>query len=554
MVFPKQHIPDLAALCLQKGIRRVVISPGSRSAPLIRAFHDLFGDRCVSIVDERSAAFYALGLALADQAPVALLCTSGTAVLNYAPALAEAYYQQVPLLAITADRPHEWIDQQDNQTLRQHGIFAPYVKASLELPQAIGTAEDLWYAHRIINEAVDLTATAPFGPVHLNVPLPEPLYDSLPPRSEHLPVIRNEKPQQDLGLPGSLRHDWEQAKRILVVHGQDRPGTPVADVLPSLLDDPRVVILAENIANVPGQEIISTSNLLLSVLRDNSPLFPDLILHSGGQVVSKALAGYLRRVPSVPCWRIGKDHTLIDTFRHLTGRIQENAEPVYRALALLKKHGGSPYRQEWLAAEAAAQHTLAQYAETAPYCDLTVMHQLWPSIPAGTRLVLGNSSIIRYAQLFRTNPGIPCYANRGVSGIDGVISTAAGLAMAAPEPVLAMSGDLAFLYDSNAMWNRNLPPNLRILVINNQGGGIFHILKGPSGHPAFTGFVEAHHPADLGKLAEAFGLSWSLATDRDELKRQWNEFMKPGDRASVLEVRTDPVVSASVFRKLMSSS
>src|SRR5512145_1270269 len=153
---PKQHISDLAEICHRKGINYVVISPGSRSAPLIRSFYKVFGPKCISIVDERSAAYFALGIAAFSGKPVCLICTSGTAVLNYAPAIAEAYYQKVPLLVLTADRPHEWIDQQDNQTLRQNEIYRNFITASFELPQVISNDEDIWFAQRMINEAINI--------------------------------------------------------------------------------------------------------------------------------------------------------------------------------------------------------------------------------------------------------------------------------------------------------------------------------------------------------------------------------------------------------------
>jgi 2-succinyl-5-enolpyruvyl-6-hydroxy-3-cyclohexene-1-carboxylate synthase len=178
MPHPKQHISDLAEICRLKGIRQIVISPGSRSAPLIQSFYRVFGDDCISIVDERSAAYFALGIAEYTRTPVVLICTSGTAVLNYGPALAEAYYQGVPLLAVTADRPRELIDQQENQTLHQSGIYRNFSKGSFDLPQVITSADDLWYAHRLINEAVDLTKTPFEGPVQINVPLTEPLFGS----------------------------------------------------------------------------------------------------------------------------------------------------------------------------------------------------------------------------------------------------------------------------------------------------------------------------------------------------------------------------------------
>ena len=146
-----------------------------------------------------------------------------------------------------------------------------------------------------------------------------------------------------------------------------------------------------------------------------------------------------------------------------------------------------------------------------PFSDSAAFGHLISSIPDDTLVVLGNSSVIRYSQLFSANPSAHYYSNRGVSGIDGSLSTASGIAFASSKLTLAILGDLGFLYDSNALWNRELPENLRILVINNQGGGIFHILKGPSEHPGFKKFIEAHHPVNIHKLAEAYGLKYFFA-------------------------------------------
>ncbi len=223
MFHPKQHISDLAEICRLKGIRQVVISPGSRSAPLIQSFYRVFGDQCISIVDERSAAYFALGIAEYTRNPVVLICTSGTAVLNYGPALAEAYYQGVPLLAVTADRPRELIDQQDNQTLRQPGIYRNYTLGSFDLPQVITSADDLWYAQRLINEAIDMVFTPHEGPVQINLPLVEPLYDELPPPSSSLRVISQSIPEIELQLTAELQQEWETGQKD---HDHSWPGSP----------------------------------------------------------------------------------------------------------------------------------------------------------------------------------------------------------------------------------------------------------------------------------------------------------------------------------------
>jgi 2-succinyl-5-enolpyruvyl-6-hydroxy-3-cyclohexene-1-carboxylate synthase len=554
MLHPKQHIVDLAAICLKKGINRAVISPGSRNAPLIKAFYDIFGEQCVSIVDERSAAYFALGIAAYTQNPVVLICTSGTAVLNYSPALAEAYYQKVPLLAVTADRPHEWIDQQDNQALRQHGIYKNFIKGSFELPQAMASEDDLWFAHRMVNDAVDLCMAQGKGPVHINVPLTGALYDELPSLSANVRIIHREHPAVSLTLPDELVAEWKNARKIMIIHGQDIPGSAVSQLLPSLAGDGRIITMAENISNIADKNILSNSNLVLSSLRGNSPEYPDLILHSGGQVVSNALTGYLRKAVHVKCWRIGNDNCIIDTFKLANRLIPFHAAEVYQALAETRSAVAvAGYGKTWRAAAATVNRLAEDTIQQLPFSDVHVFKHLHNSVPTGALVVLGNSSIIRYSQLFPARESLVYYSNRGVSGIDGSLSTAAGLAYASKKLTIAISGDLGFLYDSNALWNRELPANLRILVINNQGGGIFHILKGPTEHSGFKKFIEAHHPVNIHKLAEAYGLEYLFADDASTLIARWNDFMNDKGRAIIFEVKTNPTTSASTFRKLMCS-
>jgi 2-succinyl-5-enolpyruvyl-6-hydroxy-3-cyclohexene-1-carboxylate synthase len=555
MLHPKQHISDLAEICRLKGIRQVVISPGSRSAPLIQSFYRVFGDKCISIVDERSAAYFALGIAEYTRTPVVLICTSGTAVLNYGPALAEAYYQGVPLLAVTADRPRELIDQQDNQTLHQSGIYKNFIRGSFDLPQVITSVDDLWYAQRLINEAVDLVFTLREGPVQINVPLTEPLYDELPPPSSNVRVITQEVPEMELHLSAEMLQEWEKAKKIMILHGQDHPGSRVVPYLQSLSEDSRVIVMAENIANIPGKNIIRNSNLVLSRNRRASPGYPDLILHSGGQVVSKALTGYLRRADHVKCWRIGYEHTIIDTFKLATRRIPFPAHAVYKALSRQKiAPDESSYRDSWLNLAKETTSQALKIIRDLPFTDLKVFHHVCLSLPPGIILVPGNSSVIRYVQLFDDSRQGECFGNRGVSGIDGSLSSAAGIAFASGKLTLAIMGDLGFIYDSNGLWNRALPPNLRILVINNGGGGIFHILKGPSEQPSFKKFIEANHAVDLEKLSAAYGLDYFYADNENSLAMHWNAFLTDCGRAAVFEVKTDAVKSASVFRDLMQST
>jgi 2-succinyl-5-enolpyruvyl-6-hydroxy-3-cyclohexene-1-carboxylate synthase len=552
MLHPRQHITDLAAICKKRNIRHIVISPGSRSAPLIKSFYDAFGENCISIVDERSAAYFALGISIHQHTPAVLICTSGTAVLNYAPALAEAYYQQVPLLAITADRPHEWIDQHDNQTLRQKNIYNNFIRGGFELPQYIATDEDLWFAHRMINDALNICTGDNPGPVHINVPLTEPLYEILPPVSVDIRLAGRVKSAVSVKLPDELIHEWSNARKIMIIHGQDSPGAEMSKSLKPLLADPRVIAIAENISNIQEENIISNSNLILSISRGRNPEYPDLVLHSGGQVVSKALAGYLRRAPKIHCWRIGPDDRLIDTFKLATRYIPYHPKDVYKALQKStitdSKYG---YRKSWITLCEEGLILAENRMASIPFTDLQVFKRILALIPEGSDVILGNSSVIRYSQVFPARKKINYYSNRGVSGIDGCLSTAAGIAYASKNMTIAIVGDLGFLYDSNALWNRDLPLNLRIVVINNQGGGIFHIIKGPSEHPGFKKFIEANHPVNIAKLAEAYGLRYLSATDDKGLIGHWPGFSVKDKGPAIFEIRTNPRSSAMSFRDLM---
>jgi 2-succinyl-5-enolpyruvyl-6-hydroxy-3-cyclohexene-1-carboxylate synthase len=245
------------------------------------------------------------------------------------------------------------------------------------------------------------------------------------------------------------------------------------------------------------------------------------------------------------------DDNIIDTFRQVTGLFPFHAKQVYAAfLALNTPSVSSGYRESWLQAADESNSGLKNRISQLPFSDLTVFNRVLDSIPAETIVMLGNSSIIRYSQLFPAKEDTLYFSNRGVSGIDGYISTSAGIAMAAEKTTFILAGDLGFLYDSNGLWNDALPAGLRILVINNGGGGIFHILKGPRQQPGFKQFIEANHPVNIHKLAEAFGLRYFLAADDRAITDQWKDFLN-GKGAAVFEVKTDAESSAAVFRQIM---
>jgi len=549
-----QHITDMPEILFAHGVRDVVISPGSRNAPLIKAFYKRFGDGCKSLVDERSAAYFSLGQSLATKKPTVLICTSGTAVLNYAPAIAEAFYQQVPLLVITADRPAEWIGQLDNQAIRQNNIFGNNIKASYSLPVAITHVDELWFAHRIINEAFHKTVSENPGPVHINVPLREPLYETLPEVSQNLQVIRKEETDSKLSKNSTLLTNWEKAKSILIVCGQLLPDNPVKEMLQIISADSRVVIIAEPVSNAHFPSTISNPEVILNnKITYPEKAIPEFVIYIGGQVVSKKIKLFLRALQNSTFYRIATDEQIIDTFQNVNVFIHAEPHSVLKSLNVKTSEEKSAFKNFWSNEKRKAENLSGKYIDKIGYSDLLVFKKISELLPDDASVFAGNSSVVRYLVYF-DQKGRKFYSNRGVSGIDGCLSTAAGLASKTEEQVYVIVGDLAFGYDSNALWNRELPQNLKIILINNEGGGIFHLLKGPSETEDFLPFVNAHHPIDYKKLTEAFGVKYNLCSSENELQTSIKKMVLQNEGAEVLEIRTpnhgEPQITKYFFKFL----
>ncbi len=552
MLHPKQHIIDLSEICFQRGVKYIVISPGSRNAPLTEAFYQRFGEDCISIVDERSAGYFSLGLARTINLPVVMICTSGTAVLNYGPALAEARYQRIPLIAITADRPEELIDQQDNQTIRQKNVFKNIVKASYHLPQNIHSYDILQETHSILFEALDTSISESKGPVHINVPLLEPLYDNLPSASSDLLKKSSNDQNPENLLSDVLREKYRKASKVMIVHGQDLESSDTSSALQSLAHNESVIVIAENIANTKGEHIIDIPELLLAQCKQDELVSPELVIYSGGQIVSKKLKSYIRNLNEVECWRIGMDESVIDTFQKSNTVIASHHSEVYKLLCeITSEKKDERFQKSWLDAKAESIDKRMKIIQTVSFSDLKVYESILEELPPGANLELGNSSVIRYSQIFPARKDIRYYSNRGVSGIDGCLSTASGTAYASNLLTVAILGDLSFVYDSNALWNRELSSKLRIIVINNSGGDIFNLIDGPSESKGFTKLYKAHHPVQIQKLAEAFNLGYFCIEDEVQLKSLLPDFFKESNKPLLMEVKTNSEYNKISFDLIM---
>ena len=558
--FAKQPIFNIAEICARHGVENVIISPGSRSAPLTVAFSRQPNLCCRVVMDERAAGFIALGLAQQTQTPVALVCTSGTAGLNYAPAVTEAFYQRIPLLIFTADRPPEWIDQQDGQTIRQTNLYGAHVRGSYQLPVDYSHPDAVWHLERLISEAINAARWPVPGPVQINVPLREPLYP--PPNLTARPepegkLIRRQPAQAVLSAEewGELESVWQRAGKKMILGGLHSPDRPLSAALSRLQQDSSVALLADLTANLhPSAMSLHHWDMVLGTKLESTleALAPDLIVSFGGQIVSKYLKLFLRKYRPAVHWHLDPAGQHIDTFQSLTRIIP--TKPAYFIACLADRNfsGPAPYGQSWQKQEAKAQKMLAAFLADVPFGEFRAVHEVMQALPDFSQLQLSNSMPVRYAN-FIGLPGRPIQvnANRGTSGIDGVLSTTVGAALAGHQLTTLITGDLAFFYDRNALWHNQVPPNLRVVLLNNHGGGIFNLIDGPNNLPAdeLSTYFETPHPLTARNTAADHRCTYFHCATAEQLQAQLPAFFNPNLGPAILEIETDGATNTKVFQQ-----
>jgi 2-succinyl-5-enolpyruvyl-6-hydroxy-3-cyclohexene-1-carboxylate synthase len=542
----EKSTPYIVDILHQHGVEHVVICPGSRNAPLTLAFvrHGKF--TCLPIIDERSAGYFAMGMAQAAHKPVAIICTSGTAALNLAPAIAEAYYLQVPLIVLTADRPEAWINQQDGQAILQKNIYANIIAKSYSLRGELYHADDLWLTQRATNEAVHI-AMAECRPVHINLGFAEPLYTD-----SYAPVAAR---RIDAWKPFPFFTAWDEIlknkKNILVVIGQSPVSPEAAAAIYELDIYPNVVVLAENLANLDLTAVIPNATEAICFANEN--MLPDVVVYAGGPIVSKQLKKYITALQA-PVIRIQTNADEVDTFKNNTSIIHQSTAQALQSLAdyLSKNHQVSHFSAAWKTAGEQAIQRRNEYAHSVGFSDFKVFDLIAKKIPAYTRVHLGNSTPVRYSQIFNDvyPSGCTFYSNRGTSGIDGATSTAAGFSYIHPELNLLITGDLSFQYDANAFFNKHLSGNFKIILINNSGGNIFRVIDGPRDLDEREMYFETTVQHEFSNLARHFNLSYFKAVNEKEINSLWDEFITPNThRPAVLEIFTDAELSATTFKK-----
>ena len=558
-------ILNVAQICSQLGVDHIVLSPGSRSAPLTLAFvrHPTITTKVIS--DERSAAFIGLGMAQQLRQPVGLVCTSGSAAYNYAPAVAEAFFQQVPLIIFTADRPPEWLDQLDGQTIRQRGIYGQHVKASYELP--VGQTEaDIWHAGRIVSEAINLSQQEPLGPVHVNVPIREPFYPAAGEEvkfDEAVKVITTVPGQLSLSdeIVQALAEDWSRYEKKLIVGGQGAFDTNLIEKLSQMSIGQQVPVVADVISNLhPIVSVVRRADVLLA--RPQDALVPDLLITFGRSVISKNLKLFLRKHRPVAHWHIQPAGTAADTFQALTQVIHVDPVTFFR---LFQPDLSSPtasqtdYYEQWQKEETKAQQqidTLFDSSSNLPPGEFQAMQIVLHHVPNAANLHVANSMTVRYANLIGLSDrqaSVEVFANRGTSGIDGSSSTAVGAALASDRLTVLITGDMAFLYDRNAFWHNYSLPNLRVIVLNNHGGGIFRLIDGPRQQPELEEYFETHQPLTAERTAQDVGMEYHRIDLTESgtyplLEGYLTDFYsRESSHAKLLEVITDTRTNQEAF-------
>ena len=532
--------------CLFYGVERVVISPGSRNAPLTIGFTNEANISSYSIVDERCAAFFALGMAKQTGKAVALVCTSGSAMLNYYPAVAEAFYSQIPLIVISADRPPHLIDRGDGQTIRQPGALDSHMgySASLMLDNRSGdnTSQQSYNEHQLKKAFAILFEQN--LPIHINAPFDEPLYEQankkqFQPLFETLDVSRSQ-----LSDTTDFITQWNQASRKMVLVGCLDPDQLSKQWIEFLAADASVIVLTEATSNLRHTHFFQQIDALIAPIEklDDAHSFwqklqPEVLLTFGGLIVSKKIKAFLRKYPPMRHYHVDPFHAN-DTFFCLNQHFKTSINTFFEALSADIQTVSSDYQAFWLSYKHSVENKFCHYLHQIPHSDFSVFHRAIEAIPENYLVHFANSSSIRYANLFSFKKDQSLFCNRGTSGIDGSTSTAIGAALTSNQPGLLITGDLSFFYDSNGLWNDYIPNDFKIILINNSGGGIFRILPGEKEKAYYERYFETTHQLSAEHLCKMYGFDYHFTEDEKKVDEKLTHLFNNNTRPQLLEMKT----------------
>ncbi|QTY26977.1 2-succinyl-5-enolpyruvyl-6-hydroxy-3-cyclohexene-1-carboxylic-acid synthase [Flavobacterium sp. CS20] len=548
----------IVELCRKAHIKHVVISPGSRNAPLTISFatHPFF--KTYSIVDERCATFFAMGMAQQLQEPTALVCTSGSAMLNYFPAVAEAFYSQIPLVVISADRPEHLIDIGDGQTIRRPYVYTNHVAYEANLKSDNRNEDNTLIQDYNSNQIFKALQTCyqQHLPVHINAPFDEPLYDKVETLSVDLNVFEfdktnflNQIQQNDIE---SFVTNWNRAQRKLIIIGVNHPDDIKIEDIEFLTKDDSVIVMTETISNLNHKTFFYSIDSIISPLELDEQkeilfekLQPDVLLTLGGMIVSKKLKAFLRRFKPKFHYHL-HPYRAFDTFFSDVIHLPYQVSDFLKTIQPKINTQSSDYFSFWNSIKQSREIQSENYINNIPFSDFWCYNHIFKSLPKDILLHLGNSSCVRYSNFFDLDTQTQVFCNRGTSGIDGSLSTAIGSSVVQNKPAYLICGDLSFLYDSNGLWNNYLPSDFKIIVINNQGGGIFRILPGDKHDDYFHTYFETQHQHTAEHLAKMYEFKYLKVENKESLEQALPEFIE-NKHKSILEIFTPTELNDKVL-------
>lgn len=547
-----KHINDIVSVCAGHGVNTAIISPGSRSAPLTLAFNQYSSIDVKVIGDERSAAFIALGIAQQQGKTVVLVCTSGSAVYNYAPAIAEAYFQEVPLLVLSADRPPEWVNQYDGQTIQQSSILHSHVKASFDFPVDATHKDAFWHSNRMTNEALITSQTHPKGPVHINIPLREPFYPSLEEKIEFpkTRIIRQTAPELVLSDESQLAlcAEWSKYTKRAIVIGQCALDTESVSIISDFAKRTNTVLINDIIGNHHlAEDVIQHQDTFLQPgnhdLKDQLKL--DLLITIGKSLISKNLKLFLRDNPPKAHWHIRNSDRVNDTLQHLTRWIKLDPRSFFSKFN--PTNGEIAFKSKWHEIDDKTKNTIKPFLADCPFGEFQALSACLSALPLNSQLHLANSMTVRYANLLGLHSNVEVFANRGTSGIDGSNGTAVGAVLSQNKLVTLITGDMAFFYDRNSFWHKYDLSRLRIILLNNHGGGIFRMIKGPKEQADYEKLFETDQPLTANNTAKDHNFEYHTCSDLTGLNIALDNFYDHSDQPKLIEVFSESKQNTEIF-------
>ncbi len=555
-----KNVQIIVSLLKKNGIRHIVISAGTRHTPLVCSVENDDFFKTYSVVDERSAAFFAIGIIEEIREPVAVCCTSGTAAANYVSAANEAFYQQLPLLMLTAERNHYYLFQQEEQMIPQEGLYRDVCKKVVTLPH-VRDDKDFWYCSRLCNEALLELTTGEKGPVHINffVENDYPEHQGIVKfDAEDLPDVRRIE-----RLTLESNPDTWQVKaaelanaKILIVYGQKSlPSQDEVDAIEDFCVKYNCVISTDLLSNLHGKYCIPTFALCRKLnWQEIQELCPDILITMNANSVTGIKGCVMFLKDKFKHWHVSEKGEVSDPFKILPDVIACSPQTFFRRFADLtsQAHSEHSYFEQWNAHYLSYGKSGNLNEEDIQYSAMYAVQQYMKNIPENALFHIANSNSIRLANYFNLKPTVSVYCNRGANGIDGSMSSFIGQAHVSGKLSFLLIGDLSFFYDMNALWNKYVGNNVRILVCNNSGGAIFYSYPGKTNIPSLEKHIAAGHTASIKGWVESRGFKYLRAEDKESFDSNLNILMQENsDAPVVMEVFTDKEIDAECVAQIL---